>query len=144
MKIIDIGQKKVTRREAVVEGKISLKKTVITAIKRKKILKGDVLDAARLAGIMAAKKTSDLIPMCHPIPIEYVEIEIFMEKNNIKVTSTVRGDAKTGVEMEAFLATTTALLTIYDMCKSLDRAMVISGIRLMKKSGGKSGLYERR
>lgn len=144
MKIIDIGQKKVTRREAVVEGKISLKKTVITAIKRKKILKGDVLDAARLAGIMAAKKTSDLIPMCHPIPIEYVEIEIFMEKNNIKVTSTVRGDAKTGVEMEAFSATTTALLTIYDMCKSLDRAMVISGIRLMKKSGGKSGLYERR
>ena len=144
MKIIDIGQKKVTRREAVVEGNISLKNTVITAIKRKKIDKGDVLEAARLAGIMAAKKTPDLIPMCHPIPIEYVEVEISIEKKKIKVTSTVRGDTKTGVEMEAFSATTTALLTIYDMCKSLDRAMVISEIRLMRKSGGKSGLYERR
>ena len=144
MKIIDIGQKKVTRREAVVEGNISLKNTVITAIQRKKIDKGDVLEAARLAGIMAAKKTPDLIPMCHPIPIEYVEVEISIEKKKIKVTSTVRGDTKTGVEMEAFSATTTALLTIYDMCKSLDRAMVISEIRLMRKSGGKSGLYERR
>lgn len=142
--MIDIGKKKVTEREAVVEGKIYLKPSIIVAIKDKKIPKGDVLETARLAGILAAKRTPDLIPLCHPIPIEYVEIDFSLGKREIKITATVRGKAKTGVEMEAFNATSIAALTIYDMCKFKDRTATISDIRLIKKSGGKSGVYSRK
>lgn len=144
MKMIDIGMKKVVEREAIVEGNICLKGAVIADIKNKRIPKGDVLEAARLAGILAAKKTPQLIPLCHPIPIDYAEIAFLAGKNSIKITTTVRGGTKTGVEMEAFTATAVSLLTIYDMCKSLDRGAAIVDIKLMKKSGGKSGTYIRK
>lgn len=144
MKMVDIGNKEITEREAIAEGIISLKSKVIIAIKKKQIPKGDVLAAARLAGILAAKKTPFLIPLCHPIPIEYVEIDFLTEKNRIKIITTARAKAKTGVEMEAFTATAVAALTIYDMCKPVDKDMVISGIRLLKKTGGKSGAYVRK
>jgi len=143
MKMVDISNKEITEREAVVEGIISLKPQVITAIKKKRVPKGDVLAAARLAGILAAKKTPFLIPLCHPIPIEYIEINFLTEKKRIKIVTLVRGNAKTGVEMEAFTATAVAALTIYDMCKPIARDMVISGIKLVKKTGGKSGVYIR-
>lgn len=144
MKMISISEKEVTNREAVVEGKVSLKPSVILDIKNKKIPKGDVIEAAKLAGILAAKRTSDLLPLCHPIPLEYVLVEFSLGEEEITITTTVRSHTKTGVEMEAFTATSVACLTIYDMCKSLDRAGTISGIKLLKKSGGKSGVYERK
>lgn len=141
MKMIDVGKKEITERKAIVEGKVLLKPSVILAIKRKRIPKGDVLEAAKLAGIIAAKKTPYLIPLCHPIPIEYVNIEFSLGKKEIKIMTTVKGRAKTGVEMEAFTATAVSALTIYDMCKFLDRGIAISDIRLLKKTGGKSGTY---
>ena len=139
--MIDIGKKKPTLREAVVEGSIRLKESVVQAVKDKKIPKGDILETARLAGIMAAKKTPEIIHHCHPIPIEYVEVEFSLKADEITVTTTVRAEAKTGVEMEAFTATSVALLTIYDMSKAFDRSAVILEIKLLKKSGGKSGVY---
>lgn len=144
MKMVDIGDKEVTKREAVVEGFVSLKASTILAIERKKVPKGDVLETARLAGILAAKKTPSLLPLCHPIPIEYVDINFSITRNKINITTTVHGEAKTGMEMEALTATAVAALTIYDMCKPLDKGIVISGIKLLKKSGGKSGTYERK
>ena len=143
MKMVDVGKKRATLREAIVRGKVFLKPDVITSIKEKKLVKGDCLEAAKIAGIFAAKNTSCIIPLCHPIGIEYANIEFELGKNYVTVTSMVRSEAKTGVEMEAFCATAAATLTIYDMCKSLDRSGTISEIRLIKKSGGKSGLYER-
>lgn len=144
MKMIDIGKKEIAEREAVVEGRILLKPSVILAIKKKKIPKGEVLETAKLAGILAAKKTSYLIPLCHPIPIEYIAIEFSLKKREIKIKTTAKGQAKTGVEMEAFTATAIACLTIYDMCKSLDRGGRICEIKLLKKTGGKSGAYARK
>ena len=141
MRMVDIGSKETTKREAVVEGFVSLKASTILAIKRKKVPKGDVLEAARLAGILAAKRTPSLIPLCHPIPVEYVDVDFFISKNKIKVTATVRGEAKTGFEMEALTATAVAALPIYAMGKPLRKGIGISGIKLLKKSGGKSGTY---
>jgi len=141
--MIDIGEKEVTQREAIVEARVLLKAKLIELIKKCKIPKGNVLEAAKLAGIIAAKKTSELIPLCHPIPIEYAQIDFQLGKNQIKVTTIVRGSAKTGVEMEAFVASSIACLTIYDMCKGLDRDIVISQMKLMRKTGGKSGVYVR-
>jgi cyclic pyranopterin phosphate synthase len=144
MRMIDIGQKQITEREAVVEGRILLRPSVILAVKKKKIPKGEVLEAAKLAGILAAKKTPFLLPLCHPISIEYVGIEFALKKREIRIKTTVRGQTKTGVEMEAFTATAVACLTIYDMCKSLDRGARICEIKLLKKTGGKSGTYARK
>ena len=144
MKMVDIGNKDITEREAVVEGIVSLSPKAILAINKKSIPKGDVLETARLAGILAAKKTPFLIPLCHPIAIEYAEINFSIGKNKIKITSTVRANAKTGVEMEALTATAVSALTIYDMCKPLDKNIVISDIKLIKKTGGKSGIYIRK
>lgn len=144
MAMIDIGKKEVTLREAVVEARICLNPRVIKLIKRKKIPKGDVLETARVAGIIAAKKTAELIPFCHPIPIEYVDIKISLKNKEIEIKTTVRGRAKTGVEMEAFTACAVSGLTIYDMCKAFDREAVIISIMLLKKSGGKSGSFVRR
>jgi len=144
MKMVDIGSKEVTQREAFVEGTVSLDPKVIMAIRKNKIPKGDCLEAARLAGILAAKKTPALIPLCHPIAIEYVQINFLTGKNQIRITAIVRAKAKTGVEMEALTATAVAALTIYDMCKPLDKNIVISGIKLLKKTGGKSGTYIRK
>ena len=144
MKMIDIGEKDITARKASVRGTIYLEPGTIQDIKNKKIPKGDVLETAKLAGIMAAKKTPDLIMLCHPIPIEYVSVEFSIKEKCIEATTTVKARARTGVEMEAFTATALALVTIYDMCKFMDRTAVISDIKLVRKSGGKSGLYERK
>ncbi len=142
--MIDIEKKQVTLREAVVGARICLNTNVIKLIRRKKIPKGDALESARIAGILAAKKTSELIPFCHPIPIEFADIKFYLKNKEIKIKATVKGHAKTGVEMEAFAAASVAALTIYDMCKAFDRAAVIKSIMLLKKSGGKSGDFIRR
>lgn len=142
--MIDIGSKRITRREAIVGGRIQLKASVVRLIKKRNIPKGDCLEAARLAGILAAKKTPEMIPLCHPIPIEFVDVKFYLKNNAVEIRTTVRGQAKTGVEMEALVATSVAALTIYDMCKMFDKDMVIGDIRLLKKTGGKSGAYVRK
>lgn len=144
MEMIDIMNKGITQREAVVEGIVFLKPKVISAIKKRSLPKGDVLAAAKIAGILAAKKTQQLIPLCHPIAIEFIRINFSLGKREIKITSVVRAKAKTGVEMEAFTAVAVCALTIYDMCKALDRTAVISEIKLLKKSGGKSANFIRK
>ncbi len=141
--MIDIGDKQITERIAIVEGKIILNKETLQQIKDNTIPKGNVLEAAKLAGIISAKKTADVIPHCHPIPIENVKIQIDIFKEYIKVRALVKSKAKTGVEMEGFMAVTGACLTIYDMCKFLDKAAKITDIALIKKSGGKSGAYQK-
>ena len=142
--MVDVSAKKVSEREAVVEGVVFLKPEVIKLIARKKIPKGDVLGASRIAGILAAKKTSELIPLCHPIPIEFVKIDFALKDKEIIITATVKGEAKTGFEMEALTAVSVAALTIYDMCKPVDKDIIISKIRLLSKTGGKSGTYVRK
>jgi cyclic pyranopterin phosphate synthase len=137
--MIDISKKKITFREAIAEGIVNLRPDVIKLIRLKKIPKGGVLDAAKLAGILAAKKTPGIIPLCHPIPIESVKVDFNVSNRQITITSAVKGQARTGFEMEALTAVSIAALTIYDMCKPLDKDIVISDIRLLKKSGGKSG-----
>ncbi len=144
MKMINIGDKQISEREAIVEAELSLKPRVIALIKDKKIPKGDVLEAAKIAGILGAKKTPGLIPLCHPIPIEFADIEISLKKKGIKIKAIVRARAKTGVEMEAFSAAAIAALTIYDMCKAFDREIEILNLRLIKKTGGASGTYVRK
>ena len=144
MRMVDIGKKGATVREAMVEAKVYLRAPVVAAIKKKRIPKGDVLEVARVSGILAAKKTPQLIPLCHPIPIEYAEIDFAFGKKEIKIKATIRGRAKTGMEMEALVAASMAALTIYDMCKPLDKDIVISDIKLVKKTGGKSGTYKRK
>lgn len=143
MKMIDIAEKEITQREAVVEATLLMKPEIIELIRNKKIPKGDVLEAAKIAGILAAKKTPDIIPLCHPIPIDFVQIDIDLKEREIKIITIVKGKAKTGVEMEAFTAVSVAALTVYDMCKAMDREITISHIRLIKKTGGKSGMYVR-
>lgn len=143
MRMVDISTKEITKREAVAEGIVYIKPQVIKLIKQKRIPKGDVLEAARLAGILAAKRTPEIIPLCHPVPIESLEIEFIIKNKEIRITTAVKGAAKTGFEMEALTAASIAALTIYDMCKPLDKDIVISGIKLIRKSGGKSGMYIR-
>ena len=143
--MVDVGDKQITRREASAQAVVSMKAETLAMICEGKMPKGDVFACARISGIMAAKKTSDLIPMCHPIPIEKAEIEISpMDETHVRIVSTARCSHKTGIEMEALTAASTAALTIYDMCKAVDRSMVIEEILLLKKSGGKSGVYIRK
>ena len=139
--MVDILNKTATERIAVSEGKIKVNLAVIEAIKRKNAKKGDVLGVARVAGIMAVKQTSTLIPMCHMLMIDQCSIDFEQneKEQTIKVVCTVKINGKTGVEMEALTGTSVALLTIYDMCKAIDKQMIISDIRLIKKTGGKSG-----
>lgn len=144
MSMLDVGEKKVTLRQATVEAKIYIKSQVIELIKKNELPKGNVLETAKIAGIMAAKKTPFIIPLCHPISIEYATVDFLVKESSIEILSTIRGTAKTGVEMEAFAAASLAALTIYDMCKALDRDITISEIRLLKKTGGKSGDYSRK
>lgn len=141
--MIDIGDKEITDRRAVVEGKVFLNSEAIIKIRNNQVPKGDVLASARLAGIIASKKTSDIMPYCHPIPIEHVDIILDVADDCITVTAQVRSKTKTGVEMEGFSAVIGSCLTIYDMCKSIDRSAIISDIKLLRKSGGKSGDFER-
>tara|TARA_R110000772_G_scaffold222248_3_gene332719 strand:+ start:2904 stop:3374 length:471 start_codon:yes stop_codon:yes gene_type:complete len=137
--MVDISAKNETIREARAEGVISMKPEVLEAIKANAMKKGDVLATARIAGIMAAKKTSDLIPLCHPLALSKVAVDFIFLENSIKVQAMARLTGKTGVEMEALTATSVALLTVYDMSKAMQKDMVISDIRLLSKSGGKSG-----
>ena len=137
--MIDISAKAATIREAIAEGRITMSADALSAIKEGVVKKGDVLATARIAGIMAAKKTSDLIPLCHPLMLSKVTIDFEFENDGIRITTLSRLTGQTGVEMEAMTAATVALLTIYDMAKALDKAMVIGDVRLLSKSGGKSG-----
>ena len=141
--MVDINNKKESKREATAKGSIILSKTAVNEIKKERISKGNVLNTARIAGIMAAKKTSDLIPLCHPIPIESIKIDFDIEKNNINVLAIVSTTNKTGVEMEALMAVNIACLTIYDMIKSIDKHAKINSVKLISKSGGKSGDWKR-
>lgn len=138
-RMVDISAKPATRREAVTEGFITIAAPTLAAIAANAIAKGDVLATARIAGIMAAKRTAELIPLCHPLQIDAVTVDLAMEATGIRVTSSVVTTHGTGVEMEALTATSVALLTIYDMAKASDRGMVIGGVRLLRKSGGRSG-----
>ncbi len=137
--MVDVSSKANTVRQAVAEGHILMSPEALSAVREGSAKKGDVLATARIAGIMAAKRTSDLIPLCHPLSLSKVSVDFAFEDGGIRATATVRLTGQTGVEMEAMAATSVALLTIYDMAKALDKAMVIGGVRLLSKSGGKSG-----
>ena len=141
--MVAINNKKESKREAAATGTVILSKKAINEIKKEKISKGNVLNTARIAGIMAAKKTSDLIPLCHPIPVEAIKIDFDIEDNNINVLAIVSTSSKTGVEMEALMAVNIACLTIYDMIKSIDKHTKINSVKLTSKSGGKSGDWKR-
>lgn len=141
--MVDVSDKNITERTAVAEGRITLSPQALEAIEKRAFAKGDVLTVAQLAGIMGSKRTSDLIPLCHPLPLSNSKVELFVEGCAIRALCTVKTCGKTGVEMEALTGVSVALLTIYDMCKSMDKGMEISDIRLLKKSGGKSGDYVR-
>lgn len=137
--MVDISAKNATMREAIAEGRITMSADALAAIRDGAVKKGDVLATARIAGIMAAKKTSELIPLCHPLALSKVAVDFEFEAAGIRVTALARLTGQTGVEMEALTAASIALLTIYDMAKAIDKAMVISDVRLLSKSGGKSG-----
>lgn len=142
--MVDVSDKPVTSRVAVAEGHISMAAETFDIISKGRAKKGDVLGVARLAGIMAAKKTPDLIPLCHPLPVTRVTVDLTLDGDlpGVRITATVKTTGQTGVEMEALTAVSVAALTVYDMAKAVDKAMVISGIRLVLKDGGKSGRYE--
>ena len=145
-KMVDVSDKDITSRIAVARGTIHMRAETLALILANKVEKGDVFSVARVAGIMAAKKTSELIPMCHPLNITSVEIDLTLAENpaRVEIEASVRVSGKTGVEMEAMAAVAVAGLTIYDMCKAVDREMSIDEIRLVKKSGGKSGTFLRK
>jgi cyclic pyranopterin phosphate synthase len=139
--MVDVTGKPDTNREAVAKGTVSMQASTLDLLKKGKMAKGDVLAVAQLAGIMAAKQTPNLIPLCHPVLIGDIKIEFSLNEKNstVDITTTVKSTGKTGVEMEALTATAVTALTIYDMCKAVDRSLQIENIRLIKKSGGKSG-----
>jgi cyclic pyranopterin monophosphate synthase len=145
-RIVDVGTKIPTRRIAVACGKVIMKPGTLRRILDRKIEKGDVLGVARVAGIMVAKRTGEIIPLCHSLSIDTVEIDFQpdVRQSEVRIETTVKSTGKTGVEMEALLATAAAALAIYDMCKAVDRGMKMTEIMLLKKSGGKSGTYIRR
>jgi cyclic pyranopterin phosphate synthase len=138
-RMVDVGGKAIAAREAVATGRITMSAEAAAAIGAGTAKKGDVLAVARVAGIMAAKRTSDLIPLCHPLPLTKVEIDLAVDATGVTATATASTEGKTGVEMEALTAATVTLLTIYDMAKAIDKTMVLSNIRVVAKSGGKSG-----
>ena len=143
-RMVDVGDKAVTARFARASGLIEMHPATLQRIRDRGFAKGDVLEVARLAGIMAAKRTSDLIPLCHPLPLESVTLSFdFPDERTVTLSAEVRVNAKTGVEMEALVAVSVAALTIYDMCKAVDRGMVIGPIQLEEKAGGKSGHFVR-
>jgi len=141
--MIDVTQKKETERQAVAKGKIQMKPATLELIRKGGLEKGDVLAAAKTAGIMAAKETHRLIPLCHPLQLTHIAVEFHLPENGnfVEITASAKGIGKTGFEMEALVAVSVSALTIYDMCKAVDRSMAIGEIRLVRKSGGKSGLY---
>lgn len=145
VRMVDVTDKKPTVRTATAGGTVYMKPETLAMIENQEVKKGNVLETARIAGIMAAKKTSELIPMCHPLKLTHVQVDFEADASNhsIGINASVRTIDQTGVEMEALTAVSAAALTIYDMCKSYDREMTISGIRLLEKTGGKSGTFKR-
>lgn len=141
-RMVDVGGKPATARKAIAEGRIRMSAEALKAIREGDAPKGDVLGAARIAGIMAAKKTGELIPLCHPLALDAVTLDFGFEHNTLRATATASLTGKTGVEMEAMTAVSIALLTIYDMAKAIDKGMIIEEIRLLSKSGGKSGEWK--
>ncbi len=143
--MVDVGEKAETRRVAVAEGRILMAEETLRLITAGEHRKGDVLAVARVAGIMAAKRTSELVPLCHPLMLSKVEVvlETLSDEGAVSCKATVETVSRTGVEMEALTAVQVALLTVYDMCKAVDRGMTMTGIRLLKKTGGKSGTWKR-
>jgi cyclic pyranopterin phosphate synthase len=137
--MVDVGDKQPTAREAIAGGRITMSPEALAAVRDGAAAKGDVIAVARIAGVMAAKRTSDLIPLCHPLPLNRVAVDLAFDATGIVVTATAATDGKTGVEMEALTAVSVTLLTIYDMAKAIDKAMVIADVRLLAKTGGKSG-----
>ncbi|HEY7170198.1 MAG TPA: cyclic pyranopterin monophosphate synthase MoaC [Vicinamibacterales bacterium] len=144
VQMVDVGDKAITAREAIARGSITMSAEALRQIRRGQVKKGDPLQAARLAGIMAAKQTASLIPLCHPLPISSVQVELSPTRRGYDIEARVRTTAQTGVEMEALAAVSVAALTIYDMVKAVDKRMVIGDIRLEYKAGGKSGTFRRR
>jgi cyclic pyranopterin phosphate synthase len=144
-RMVDVSGKEETAREAIAGARVTMEPATLRLIVDRKIAKGDVFGVARVAGIMAAKRTADLIPMCHPLNLSSVEVAFEPDERSscVNITATVKLTGRTGVEMEALTAAAAAGLTIYDMCKSADRAMTVTDIRLLRKSGGKSGTFER-
>jgi len=145
VRMVDVTEKEPTNRTAIAQGIVIMNPATFSKIKNQKVKKGNVLETARIAGIMAAKKTSDLIPMCHPLNLTHVAVDFYPDEssNSIRIESSVKIFSQTGVEMEALTAVSVAALTIYDMCKSYDREMTISDIYLVEKQGGKSGKFIR-
>lgn len=141
-RMVDVGGKAPTQRVAVASGRIRMSAAALDAIRDGNAPKGDVLAAARIAGIMAAKKTADLIPLCHPLALDAVTVDFVFEADGVRATATASLTGKTGVEMEAMTAVSIALLTVYDMAKALDKGMIIGGVRLIEKRGGKSGTWQ--
>ncbi len=142
-RMVDVGPKPETARTAIASGSIAMARATAAAVRAGRIGKGDVLGVARLAGIQAAKRTADLIPLCHPLRLTGVDVELAVTGDAVAITATVRAFDRSGVEMEALAAVAAAALTVYDMCKAIDRGMVISDIRLEEKRGGKSGTWRR-
>lgn len=143
-RMVDVSAKAVTAREAVASGRIDMIADAAAAIAQGLVKKGDVLAVARVAGIMAAKRTSELIPLCHPLPLTRVAIDLVVDDRGVTATATAATEGKTGVEMEALTAVAVAALTVYDMCKALDRSMEITSLCLLEKTGGRSGAFRRK
>ena len=143
VRMVDTGNKAITSRRAVASARVSMSRETVLALREHRTPKGDPLEAARLAGIMGAKKTADLIPLCHPLPLTHVDIQATLEETGVSLEAEVSTNAQTGVEMEALTAVSIAALTIYDMCKALEKGIVITDISLESKTGGKSGDYVR-
>ena len=141
--MVDVGEKAVTRREAVAAGHILLHAETLRLLRQNALPKGNAIEAARLAGIMAAKRTGELIPLCHPVGLDFVDVQITPAEKSLEIQAIARCHGQTGVEMEALTAVSVAALTLYDMCKAVDKMMVIGDIRLIKKSGGRSGDFIR-
>ncbi|HLZ92769.1 MAG TPA: cyclic pyranopterin monophosphate synthase MoaC [Candidatus Acidoferrum sp.] len=143
VQMVDVSHKNVTTRTAKAHAFVTMRPRVVSAVRRLKNPKGDPLEIARISGIAAAKRTAEWIPLCHPLPLTHIDVTARLCENGVEVRSTVMATAQTGVEMEALVAVTAAALTVYDMCKALDKGMEITGIRLLEKTGGKSGEYRR-
>ena len=143
VRMVDTGGKQTTARLAVASAKVLMSPATVSALRDHQTPKGDPLETARLAGIMAAKKTADLIPLCHPLPLTHIDVQAKIEETGVSLEAEVSTNAQTGVEMEALTAVSVAALTIYDMCKALEKGITITDIRLERKTGGKSGDYER-
>lgn len=143
VKMVDTTAKQVTSRRARASGRVLMSSETLSALREHRTPKGDPLETARIAGIMAAKRTAELIPLCHPLPVTHIDVQASLEENGVALTAEVATNAQTGVEMEALTAVSVAALTVYDMCKALEKGMTITDIRLEHKEGGKSGDYQR-